>query len=60
MNAKDKAIENLKAWFEDAILCAELEIAPSIESLEEIRSQAKAAGMSLDEIEELVWTPYSN
>lgn len=60
MNSKDKAIKSLKAWSEDAILCAELDTSPSLDALKKIKSEAKAAGMSTAEIEELVWSPYAD
>lgn len=56
---KNKAIEKLKSWSEDAINCAELEIEPNVKALREHILEARAAGLSVDEIESLIWTPYA-
>jgi hypothetical protein len=55
---KKRAIESLKAWSEDAINCAELETSPDVALLRQHIAAAKSAGMTVDEIEALIWTPY--
>jgi hypothetical protein len=55
MNQRQKAVEDLKAWSEDAINCAELEISPSIESGKKIVTEAQNAGMNNEEIRALIW-----
>lgn len=61
---KKRIIEELKGWSENAIMCAELEANglegnPGVEELRKLVAQARAAGMTNQEIGELIWTPYS-
>ncbi len=62
---KTKIIQELKNWSENAIMCAELDASgidsnPCVEILRDLVSQARSAGMSVDEIGGLIWTPYSD
>lgn len=57
---KKRAIERLKGWSENAILCAEVEMNPNVGFLKTLIAEAKAAGLTLAEISALVWYPYEN
>lgn len=64
---KKQMIEKLKAWSENAILAAELKgnsleeyANPGVESLRALITESHKMGMSVEEIGELVWTPYAN
>ena len=60
---KVEVIEALKNWSENAILCAEISdgdvnIDPNTSKLKELISAGQSAGMTIDEVNEWVWTPY--
>ena len=54
----NRIVEELKAWSEQAILCAEIGVSPGVEALRQIIVKAKEAGLTNNQIKEVIWTPY--